>query len=258
MKTVIAALLLVGSGVALAASPFDGTWKMRADSAKATGKPDTWAIVDGMYQCPSCVPAVKVKADGHDQKVSGHAYYDTIAVTVVNPTTVEMTQKRAGKQVGNVTYVVSSDGHTLTGKFNDYNGAKVASGTFTETRHAPGPAGAHAVSGSWMLDQVVNVNDAGTIVSYQMTDEQFSSQFNGQSYSAKFDGKDYPVHNDPGNTVVSLRKVDASTVIETDKRDGKLTDEIRMAAAADGKTIAVTDKDLQHDQVTTFTLEKQP
>jgi hypothetical protein len=108
-----------------------------------------------------------------------------------------------------------------------------------------------------MFDQVVNVNDAGTIVSYQMTDEQFSSQFNGQSYDAKFDGKDYPVHGDRANTLVSLRKVDANTVIETDKRDGKITDEVRIAAAADGKTIAVTDKDLQHDQVTTVTLEKQ-
>jgi hypothetical protein len=52
--------------------------------------------------------------------------------------------------------------------------------------------------------------------------------------------------------------VDANTVEETDTRAGKVTDEIHLAAAADGKTIQVTDKDVQHDQITTFTLEKQP
>ena len=63
---------------------------------------------------------------------------------------------------------------------------------------------------------------------------------------------------DPGHTTVSLKRVDANTVEETDTRAGKVTDEIHLAAAADGKSINVTDKDLQHDQITTFTLDKQP
>ena len=91
-----------------------------------------------------------------------------------------------------------------------------------------------------------------------MTDQQFSMHWNGQSYDAKFDGKQYPVQNDPGQTMVSLKRVDANTVEETDSRQGKVTDEIHLAAAADGKSINVTDKDLQHDQITTFTLDKQP
>ena len=37
-----------------------------------------------------------------------------------------------------------------------------------------------------------------------------------------------------------------------------LCTEIHLAAAPDGKTLAVTDKDVQHEQTTTYTLEKQP
>jgi hypothetical protein len=80
---------------------------------------------------------------------------------------------------------------------------------------------------------------------------------NGQSYSAKFDGKEYPITGDPGHTVVSLKRVDDHTVVETDRRQGKITDEIRIAASKDGKTVEVTDKDPLHGQTTTFTLEKQ-
>jgi len=38
--------------------------------------------------------------------------------------------------------------------------------------------------------------------------------------------------------------------------DGKVTDEIRIAAAKDGKTVDVTDKDMRRGQTTTYTLEK--
>ena len=70
-----------------------------------------------------------------------------------------------------------------------------------------------------------------------MTADAFSMQSNGQSYSAKFDGKQYPVTGDPGNTQVVLKKIDDRTVEETDYRQGKVVDEIQIAAAADGKTV---------------------
>jgi hypothetical protein len=57
--------------------------------------------------------------------------------------------------------------------------------------------------------------------------------------------------------MVTVKRLDARTVEETDHRQGKVTDEIRLAAARDGKTIEVTDNDVIHQQVTTYTLEKQ-
>ena len=256
MRNLLAALLLLPA-VALASSAFDGTWKMRMDSMKTTGKADQFQVLDGMYSCSSCVPEIKVKADGTDQKVEGHPYYDTVAVTVASPSSIHVVEKQGGKLVISVSYEVSTDGKTLTGKFQDYTGSKMATGTFTETRRAPAPPGSHRVSGSWQPDQLHEANDAQRTFAYQMTNDQFSMHWNGQSYNAKFDGKEYPVHGDPGKTVVTLKRLDDYNVQETDSRDGKVTDEIHIAAAKDGQSIEVTDNDVLHHQITTFTLDKQ-
>ena len=75
MRIVAAALLLVPAA-AFASSPFDGTWKGHLDSMQASGKPDVYALADGEYTCSSCDPEIKIKADGTEQPVTGHAYYD--------------------------------------------------------------------------------------------------------------------------------------------------------------------------------------
>jgi hypothetical protein len=256
MKIATVSLLLVPT-VALAASAFDGTWKLRPDSTKTTGKADQFQVLDGTYTCSSCVPEIKVKADGDDQKVKGHDYYDTVAVTVVSPSSIRIIRKKDGKRAVAVSYEVSTDGNTLTGKFEDYTGTQVATGTFTETRRAPGPTGSHRVSGLWQPERLHEANDTARTYAYEMTDDQFSMHWNGQSYDAKFDGNEYLVHGDPAKTMVSVKRVDDHTVEETDHRQGKVTDKIRLAAANDGKTIQVTDNDVIHEQVTSYTLEKQ-
>ena len=63
MRILLTAALLLPA-VAFAGSSFDGTWKARLDSMKMSGKPDVWQIAGGEYSCSSCVPEVKVKADG--------------------------------------------------------------------------------------------------------------------------------------------------------------------------------------------------
>jgi hypothetical protein len=256
MRIFIPALLLVPAA-ALASSALDGTWKTRMESLKTTGKPDRYVVADGNYACTSCVPEVKVKADGTDQKVTGQDYYDSKAVKIVDAKTVEITNKLAGKTIGQITVTISADGSTLTGKFTDYSGAKPATATYTEKRVAAAPPGAHAMSGSWQPEQLGDANEALRTTTYKMSGDHFSMQWNGQSYDAKFDGKEYPVTGDPGHTVVTLKRIDENTVEETDRRNGKVTDEIRIAAAKDGKTLQVTDKDPVHGQTTTYTLEKQ-
>jgi hypothetical protein len=257
MRIVAVALWLLPAA-ALASSAFDGTWKFRLDSAKTTGKPDVYVLADGTYSCSSCVPAIKVKADGTDQQVTGHAYYDTVAVKVLSPTSVQVIEKKAGKPIFDFTSNVSADGKTLTVKIIDNSGAKTANVTSTETRVAAGPTGAHAISGSWLGGPALDADSTASLVNYAMSADGFSMKWNGQSYDAKFDGKEYPIVGDPGNTRVKLRKIDANTVEETDYRLGRVMDEIHLAAAKDGKTIDVTDKDVEHGQTTTYKLDKQP
>jgi hypothetical protein len=255
MRILVTAALLVPAVAFAAGSPFDGTWKARLDSMKMAGKPDVWQIADGEYTCSSCVPAVKVKADGAMHKVAGHAYFDELSVHVVSPTSVEITQKQAGKMV--VTYTLSADANTLTGKFTDHTGAEPVTGSFTETRVAAGAPGSHKISGSWQQTAMGDLSDAGRTVVYASSGDHFRMQANGMRYDAKFDGKEYPVEGDPGHTRVTVKKIDANTIEEIDHRQGKVADEIRLATSADGKSLTITDKDVLHDQTSTVTFDKQ-
>ena len=255
MKGLVPTLLLVPT-TALASSAFDGTWKSNLESVKTTGKPDVYLLADGEYTCSSCSPELKVKADGAEHKVSGHAYYDTVMVKVTGPNSDEQLLKQGDKPFAHIIETVSADGNTLTDKITNYTGVQPVTIEVTEKRVAAAPAGSHPVSGSWQ-EEIFKADDTLRTVKYQMTADGFQMHWNGQSYDAKFDGKEYPVVGDPGGTTVSLKKIDANAVQETDHRQGKVVDEIHLAAAKDGKTIAVTDKDVAHGQTISYTLDKQ-
>jgi hypothetical protein len=257
MRILAAAALLVPAVALASGSSFDGTWKARLDSLKMTGRPDVWQIADGEYTCRSCVPAVKVKADGAMHRVEGHAYYDELAVKVLSATSVELTQKQGGKVGGSVIYTVASDGNALTGKFTDNSGAEPVTGSFTETRVGPGAANTHAISGSWQQSSMDEISDAGRTVVYETSGGHFRMRANGMRYDARFDGKEYPVEGDPGHTRVTVKKIDANTIEEIDHRQGKVWDEVRLTTSADGKSLTITDKDVVHGQTSTVTFDRQ-
>jgi hypothetical protein len=224
------------------------------ESYETTGKPIVLLLAGGEYTCSSCDPPYTVKADGAEHKVAGQAYFDTAQVTVTGPNSAEIVLKQGSKEIVRFSDTVSADG-TLTSKVTNHMGAETATDELTARRVAAAPADSHPLSGSWQEQEHV----AGDLrpVQYRMTADGFQMRWNGQSYDAKFDGKEYPVAGDPGKTTVSLKKIDDATVEETDHRQGKVVDEIRLALARDGNTIAVIDKDIAHGQTITYTLEKQ-
>lgn len=65
---------------ATAQSAFDGTWKIDMKKVDFPKKPDVFVLQNGMYDCKTCTPPYTIKADGTDQSVSGHPYYDTVAI----------------------------------------------------------------------------------------------------------------------------------------------------------------------------------
>jgi hypothetical protein len=252
MRLLFPTLLLPAA--ALAGTGFDGTWKTNMESLKTTGKPLVLLLAGGEYTCSSCNPPYTVKADGAEHKVTGQAYFDTAKVKVTGPNSAEIVLKQGSKEIVRFSDTVSADG-TLTSKVTNHMGAETATDELTAKRVAAAPADSHPLSGSWVEQQHV----AGDLrpVQYRMTAEGFQMRWNGQSYDAKFDGREYPVAGDPGKTTVSLRKIDDATVEETDHRQGKVVDEIRLALAKDGNTITVIDKDIANGQTLTYTLEKQ-
>jgi hypothetical protein len=257
MNKLIALALLVPT-IAIAKTPFDGTWKTRLDSMQVSGKPDVYEISNGMFDCKSCVPPFKIQADGTDQPVPEHAYLDHESVKIVSASSIESTDKKAGKVMQTLTFTLSADGSKLTGKFTSYSGEKPFSGTFTEKRVGPAAAGAHPISGSWMQDSVSDISDVARTVTLQSTPNGLKIMWNGLTTDAKFDGKEYPSVGDPGKTMVTLKKISDTQIEETDRRLGKVFDIIVWTVAADGKTINVVDTDPAHGIKTTYIVDKQP
>jgi len=239
MKALVAVLALLPLS-AWAESPFDGTWVKKADTIKEDDKPYVMVLDKGVFQSESIVPPIKVKADGTDQAVSGHAYYDTMAVRIISPDSIEVIEKKAGKVTYVFTTTLSADGKTSTVKWSDQTGTEPATGESFFTRVKAGPKGSHAVSGSWRIVKQQDLSANGRTVTYKVTaDGVKMSSPTGQSYDAKFNGEFYPVAGDPGQTMVMLKRVDDHTIIETDKRLGEVAEVDTLKVSSDGKQMHV-------------------
>jgi hypothetical protein len=200
------------------------------------------------------------KTDGQDQKVTGNPYYDTVSITVVDDRTIEETDKKGPKTVVTSKSTVSPDGNTLTVVFTDSSAtnADPVTGKGEATRVTKGPAGAHAISGSWQTAKLENLSANALLVTYQVNGDTLTmSNPTGQAYTAKLDGTDAPYKGDPGTTSVSVKQMGKNTIEETDKRDGKVISVARITVAPDGKsmTVAVTDK--LRGTTSQFVAEKQ-
>lgn len=256
MKRLFAFVLLLAP-VAWTQGPFDGTWKVKLSSAQFEEKPYTFELQTGRYKCPNCAVPVDIKADGSDQAVPGAKSYDTLAVKQLDSKRVQLTRKKSGKIVSEVTETVSDDGKTLTAQFKEYppQGAPVT-GTEKWTRVGDGPKGAHAMSGSWRTEKVENVSEQGLIVTFKSTENGLSmSTPTGESYDAKFDGKDYPVKGDRAGGTVSLKKVNDTTIEETYKQDGKPIAVNQFTV--EGNTLKFVSKNVRRGTTESFTAEKQ-
>jgi hypothetical protein len=255
------ALAVLSMPALLAQSAIDGTWKIDTSKVDFSKKPDVQVLQGGMYECKTCVPIIKVKADGTDQAVTGHPYYDTVAITVVNDHEIQDVRKKGGKVVSTATVTVSPDGSTETVEFSDSsatNGGPAVTGKATATRVAKGPAGSHAVSGSWVSKSIEGISDNAIVWTYKVSGNQVTmTNPTGQSYTAKLDGTDAPYKGDPGTTSVSVKMIGRNTIEETDKRDGKVIGTWKMTVLADGKTAKGTGVDALTNRTTSFDVVKQ-
>jgi hypothetical protein len=243
-----------------AQNPFDGTWKFNMNSLDFSKKPDEYSLQNGMYDCKTCVPPISIKADGTDQKVTGHPYFDTMSVKAVDDRNVEMTTKRGGKVVGTEKESISSDGKTLTINWTDSGqpSGGTQTGTFMMTRVKSGPAGANLISGSWRAEKAEQSTESGLLWTFKVNNEEvMMTTPTGQSYTAKLDGSDAPYKGDPGITSVSVKMHGKDTLEETGKRDGKIIYISKMTVTPDGKTMKIVMDDKLHGRTTKGDAQKQ-
>ncbi len=256
MRKLLVLLLLVPI-LGWAQSSFDGTWKIDLNQVKAPDKPEIFVLEKDMYHCKSCVPPISIKADGQEQKVTGHPYMDTLAVKVVDDHQVQQSWMKNGKPAGTANYVLAADGKTMNVDWVDTSqpSGKPISGKTTLTRVSEGPKGAHLVSGSWKTEKFTDITEEGLLVSYKQTADGLSmSMPTGQSYTAGFDGKEVPYVGDPGITTVSLKKLSDNSFEETQKRDGKVTTVAKITREGDKLKYEINDK--LHGTTMQFTANK--
>jgi hypothetical protein len=247
--------------VAAGQSVFEGTWKIDPSNLKLPEKSDKMMLSGGMFECSTCVPPIKVKADGTDQAISGNPYIGTIAIKVVSDHEIQETDKKDGKVVGTSTTTVSPDGNTLTTTFSDSsntNGGPPVTGKAEAKLVMKGPAGSHAISGEWQQTSLGSMSDNSFTWTYKVSgDEVTMTAPTGQSYTAKIGGTDVPMKGDPGVTSIAVRMIGSDTLEETNKRDGKVVGVSTFTVAADGKTAKSVYTDKLQDRTYEASAAKQ-
>jgi hypothetical protein len=222
-----AAVLLAAAAAPLSAapaergSPLTGTWV--ADLSAQQGLPtDVYLVRDGTYACDSCTPKRRFPADGRLHPVSD-APRVLEAVTIVDSRTLSTRIVRP--DLDRTTRMrVARDGKTAVYVSIDLRpGVKETLRTeYLAARVAPGPPGAHSVSGTWRGIRYVSVparlrttvlGDGGGRLSYR--------NGTGFSYDAPYSGAFVPIEGPyDGSLSVSVRKLGPRRLVETRRKGG--------------------------------------
>ena len=253
-------VLLLFPTIVFAQSPFDGTWVAKLDSVHFPKQPEVYSLLNGTYKCTSCIPKIEVKADGKDYPIAGSPYFSTVAVRPIEDNGIEITEKQGNKIVYSETDTVSPDGNTLTEKIVDSSALRgnPVAGEKTYKRVGEGLIESSPISGSWQAEGLKGMSENGISISYQTIPHGLKAwNPNGEGYSAKFDGKQYPILGEPVRETVSLKRVKANTILETDKLDGRAHYILRMTVSKDGHSMRVTETDMERGTKTAYTMEKK-
>ncbi len=230
----------------MAQSVFNGTWRPDPQIFSPSRKPDVVDLVSGVYECQTCTPPYKIKADGHDQALSGNPYYDTLSITTVDDRTVMKIGKKAGKTVAETKVVVGADGKTKTEVQTLYDMApRPMELTIHSSRVSAGSQDSHIISGAWRMTDLDVSNHAEDTIFKINGDTLAMSDRLGRSFSAKLDGTEAPYKGSDEFTNVSLKIIDSHTIEESDKKDGKVVKISLWAVDSDGRTMHVRFDDTQ-------------
>lgn len=244
---------------ALAASPFDGTWKADVKTAQLPKKPDVILLKDGVYSCTSCKPSLTTKADGAFHKVT-QPYFDEVSIKVVDASTFDETDRLKGKIVYTSSVKVAPGGKTLAIHWTDSSApdGKTIKGEVAQARVGAAPKGAHAVSGEWRTTSVGNISDAALTLSFKIAGGTVTlSTPTGYGYVAKVGGKPVPITGDSSGMVAAVAMPNPTTLVETDSRKGEVRSVVTFTAVPGGKALKVVSENKAQGTSTVYTVVRQ-
>jgi hypothetical protein len=177
-----------------------------------------------------------IVADGTDQPgLEG----STLAVTAEAPRVWKVVRKKNGRMQISAIWTLSPDGNSLR---DDFTGYPTNGSSFTIHYIYTPIGGASGFAATWDSTSEKLGRVEIEVQPYQNNGLSFINQTQHSTKNMNFDGKDYPVKDaDAGaGAMSSARRVDASTLEFTEKRNGKVADTQHIQLSPDGKTLTMT------------------
>ncbi|MDE2356400.1 MAG: hypothetical protein KGL69_06560 [Alphaproteobacteria bacterium] len=235
------------AGPSLAASPIDGTWTVDLRSVSWSGSTIDFLVTADTFIQSQNGHSFTIPIDGKPHPFTLRPdRFDALAVTQVRADGVDTVAYKAGRPVYVDHWRLGPDRATLTETVVDPGPTGELKYQRILVRQGQPPVGGLAISGSWRRSHM-SVGMPGLVVNAfeDRGDALAWSNGAGMSYLAKFDGTKAPQINDPGQTLVSVKKISDHEYVETDWRGGRETDVFTMVVSPDGTTLTTTDDDLR-------------
>ncbi|MFR0690930.1 hypothetical protein ACLUTX_16130 [Enterobacterales bacterium AE_CKDN230030158-1A_HGKHYDSX7] len=237
-KVLLPALLACGLPLtASAQNALEGTWRIDW-SLTFPDVLDKFELHDGYYDCQTCAPALRVKADGKDHPVRGYPGFDTLAVEIKNDYQISTRKKKAGKLVETLVMSVSADGKLL--RYNSYSGADQADVEGAErTRLGEPVKGEHAISGIWITPGMREA-EADSTSRYHFDNGRLKAYMgSSESFDAPLDGTLVPYVGSREIDKVAVRQL-AERVLNIQLYQGeRFVREMQVSATEDGRALSI-------------------
>jgi hypothetical protein len=137
------------------------------------------------------------------------------------------------------TWKLSKDGRTLTDYFRQYGSSGALFSMDFVYRRTGGGSG---IAGDWRsIKETMNSPYPFQVKVFQGDGLSFFTGLEKRTQNVKFDGKDYPNEGPfAGGVSSSVKRLDARTLVITDKANGKVADTETVGLSADLKTMTIT------------------
>ncbi len=239
LKRLFRLLLVVAiatTGLHAANSTFVGKWKLNPEKSTMHDQMKVTSAGTNRYAFDFGGGPEFIVVNGTDQPgLEG----STLAVTAEGPRVWRVVRKKNGHMQISAIWTLSPDGHSLR---DDFTGYPDHGSSFTIHYIYTPIGGASGFAATWDSTSEKAGGVEIEVQPYQDNGLSFINQAQHSTKNMNFDGKDYPVKdgNAPAGAMSSARRVNASTLEFTEKRNGKVADTQHIQLSPDGKTLTMT------------------
>jgi hypothetical protein len=246
----------VTTGAAWAAqSPFIGEWKLDPSKSRMPDEMKIESQGGNKYMFDFGVGITEsIVVDGTEQPgIAG----TLLSVRAEKPDTWIVERKKDGRLLLKATWKLSKDGGTLTDYFRGFESdGSTLSVDYVYQR----TGGGSGFAADWQsIKETMNSPYSIRVKEFQGDGcLSFVTPSENKTKNVKFDGSDVPNEgpNASRGASSSMRRVDESTLVITDKSNGKVTETETIGLSADRKILTITVRSPGHDRPTVMVFER--